>query len=91
MEEQLDLYIDGFQMGIGPFTVTLVLAVSPSPGAGTQAPKTLATVRMSAEHAKVMAILMRRQLKQYEETLGQPIPVAPQVYQQMGISPKEDW
>ena len=91
MEEPLDLYIDGFQMGISPFTVALGFAISPPPGSGTQAPKTVATIRMSAEHAKVMAILMRKQLKQFEEQLGQPIPILPQVYQQMGLSPREDW
>ncbi len=92
MEEPLDLYIDGFQMGIAPFSVALAFGISPAPGSGSpQAPKPLVTIRMSVEHAKVMTIIMRRQLKQYEESLGQPIPIPPQVYQQLGLSPREDW
>lgn len=91
MDDEVDLFIDGVQVGLSPFSVALVFTISPQPGAGTQAPKKLATIRMSAEHAKVMSILMRRQLKQFEEQLGQPIPIPPQVYQQLGLSPKEDW
>ena len=51
----------------------------------------MATVRMSLEHAKVMAIILRKQLKQFEEQLGAEIPLPLQVYQQLGVSPKEDW
>jgi hypothetical protein len=46
---------------------------------------------MSLEHAKVMAIILRKQLKQFEEQLGAEIALPLQVYQQLGVSPKEDW
>ena len=46
---------------------------------------------MSPEHAKVMAILLRRQLKDFEAQLGRPVPLHPQVAQQLGLSPTEDW
>jgi hypothetical protein len=48
-------------------------------------------MRMSVEHAKVMAILLTKQLKAYEQQLGQPIPLHPQLYTQLGISRQEDW
>lgn len=85
------LYSDGVQVGISPFTVTLSFTVAPQPPVHGQAPAPVATIRMSPEHAKVMAIILRRQLKQFEEQLGQPIALPPQVYQQLGLSPKEDW
>jgi hypothetical protein len=46
---------------------------------------------MSPEHAKVMAIILRRQLKDFEEQLGKAIPIHPHVSQQLGLSPMEDW
>jgi hypothetical protein len=39
----------------------------------------------------VFAIIIRKQLKQFEEQLGQPIALPAQVYQQLGLSAKEDW
>jgi hypothetical protein len=46
---------------------------------------------MSLEHAKVLAIMLRKTLKQHEETQGAPINLLPQVFQQLGLSPQEDW
>lgn len=90
-KEPPDIYSDGVQVGVSPFSIVLTFTVSPVATPGTQAPKVVATLRMSLEHAKIMTMLMRRQLKQYEEQLGQPIPIMAQVYQQLGISPKEEW
>jgi hypothetical protein len=90
MDEPI-LYSDGVQVSVSPFTVTLGFTVAPQGQPGTQVPIPVATVRMSLEHAKVMAIILRKQLKQFEEQLGQPVALPPQVYQQLGASPKEDW
>jgi len=48
-------------------------------------------MRMSVEHAKVLAIILRKQLKMYEQQMGEDIPLLPQVYTQLGLSKKEDW
>ena len=92
------IYSDGVQVGCAPFTVALTFTVSPSPSRLPPAPdrepvppKVVADVRMSPEHAKVMAIILRRQIKDFEQQLGKPIPVHPQVLQQLGLSPTEDW
>jgi hypothetical protein len=84
------LYSDGIQVGVSPFTVTLAFTVAP-PAQPGQVPIPVATIRMSLEHAKVMAIILRKQIKQYEEQLGTDIALPHQVYQQLGVSPKEDW
>jgi hypothetical protein len=93
MSDELEpIYSDGVQVGCAPFTIALTFTVSPSPGRGTQLPpKTVADIRMSPEHAKVMAIILRRQIKDFEQQLGKPIPIHPQVAQQLGLSPSEDW
>lgn len=86
-----DLYADGVQFGLSPFTVTLQFTVAPAGQSGVVQPIKLANVRMSIEHAKVMAILLRKQLKQYEQSMGAPVQLHPQLYQQLGISRQEDW
>jgi len=89
--DQPILYSDGIQVGISPFTVTLGFTVAPQAQPGTQAPIPIATIRMSLEHAKVMAIILRKQLRQFEQQLGHEIALPSAVYQQLGLSPTEDW
>lgn len=91
MDEEPVLYSDGIQVGISPFTVTLGFTVAPQAQPGTRPPIPVATIRMSLEHAKVMAIILRKQIKQFEQQLGQEIALPQPVYQQLGLSPREDW
>lgn len=90
-EDPEPIYSDGVQVGCAPFTVALTFTVSSAPMRGNQPPKLVADIRMSPEHAKVMAIILRRQLRDFEQQLGKPIPIHPQVLQQLGVSPNEDW
>ena len=92
MDEQVipDVYCDGMLLQLSPFGLILNLTKS-SPIPGTQAPKSVAYARMSLEHAKVIAVMLRRVLKQHEEQQGGAIILHPQVYQQLGISREEDW
>jgi hypothetical protein len=86
------LYTDGVQVGCQPFGVTLCFTVSPLPGSvDPKTPKIVADIRMSPEHAKVLAIVLRRQIQDFERQLGKPIPILPAVVQQLGLSPTEDW
>jgi hypothetical protein len=45
---------------------------------------------MSLEHAKVMAMIMRRTLKDYERGTGCPINLPAKLCNEMGLS-LEDW
>ncbi len=90
-EDPDPVYSDGLQVGCAPFTIALTFTVSPNPGKGNIPPAVVADIRMSPEHAKVMTIVLRRQLKDFEMQLGRPIPMHPQVAQSLGISPNEDW
>jgi hypothetical protein len=90
-EDPEPIYSDGVQVGCAPFTVALTFTVSASPSKGNQLPRVVTDLRMSPEHAKVMAIILTRQLKEFEQQLGRPIPIHPQVAQQLGLSPAEDW
>jgi len=90
MEDQVpDLYTDSVQIGMGPFGVVVMLGMQAGQVGAPQI--RVANVRMSLEHAKVLAILLKRQLKQFEEQMGADIPLHPQLYTQLGISRSEDW
>jgi hypothetical protein len=91
IEDPDPIYSDGVQVGCAPFTIALTFTVSPAPGKGTTPPHAVADIRMSPEHAKVMTIILRRQLKDFEQQQGREIPLHPQVMQQLGLSPAEDW
>ena len=70
-----EFYVDQFRMNIAPFGGAMTFGLSdphPSPGQ-IQPPQDIVRVRMSLEHMKIMAMLMKRQIKAYEEQTGLPI------------------
>lgn len=93
MSERIDVYSDQFQLGIGPFGATMTFKVSnpepPAPGSPPQA-ESLANIRTSVEHLKVMAFVIRRSVLEYEQESGITAGVPIQVLNAMKISP-EDW
>src|SRR3990172_12338566 len=93
MPEPSDVYSDGFQMNVGPYGVTLNFnlsgAMPPAPGSAPQADR-VATVRMSLEHTKVMAFVLRRHLMKYERETGGSVEVPAGLLNSLQISP-EDW
>lgn len=72
-------------------TAILSLTKQPAGQDHTVPPIRVANVRMSLEHAKVMAIMLRKQLKNCEAQAGVDIQLPQSLYQQLGISKQEDW
>ncbi len=93
MVEPVDIYSDSFQLNTGPYGSTLNFMLSPStppaPGKTPQS-ETLATIRMSLEHLKLMTFVLRRQIMIHEQQAGVNIQVPTQVLHSLGINP-EDW
>ena len=99
-EEKLrEVYSDVFRVTMSPYTVLLQFGVkSPPPRqqpeaqeeTPSQEDETVAVVRMSPEHAKVMAILLRRHIQNYEQQTGITIDVPTSILQSLNIPP-EDW
>ncbi|MCX6022934.1 MAG: hypothetical protein NTZ05_14630 [Chloroflexi bacterium] len=87
-----DVYVDEFQANLSPYTVSMTFSLSaalPGPGSVTPAsPKMV--VRTSLQHAKIMAMILRSQLKDYERETGAEITLPMEVYRSIGIAP-EDW
>jgi hypothetical protein len=86
-----EVYSDGVEFAVSPYTVTLSFTMAPVGRGATAAPIHVANVRMSLEHAKILAIMMRKNLKGVEDQLGSKIVLPQAIYQQLGISPQEDW
>ena len=86
-----DIYIDSVQLTVGAYGVAMTLGLNPPhpvPPAQTAADP-LVVVRTSLEHAKILAMLLRKHLKAYEQNNGE-IPIPPEVYTGLGVA-KEDW
>ena len=89
-----ELYADSFRFTVGVYGLAITVGVNPPhPEPSKPEPaKDLAVVRISLETAKVLAMLLRRDLKQYERQAlgGQKIQLPPGVYTQLGIA-QGDW
>ncbi len=93
MAERFDEYVDQFTLGGGPFGITMNLRKSSAtpPSAGTQPPaEDIGTIRMSLEHFKTMAFLMKRHTDRLEREMGVSIPLPVQLMNVLKIAP-EDW
>jgi hypothetical protein len=64
-----EFYADSFGTMESVYTFSLVFGVQ----VGQEAYREVAVVRMSPQHAKMMAILLKRRLKEYEQQVGQII------------------
>jgi hypothetical protein len=87
-----DLYANGVQVSVTPYDVLLELQLLGRPGQDSpEVPLTrLASVRMSHVHAKVMAMILRRALKEYEMQTGTVV-VHPEVLPPLGLDAEKDW
>ena len=87
-----EFYVDNFTLTITPFGGAMTFglnAAHPSPGQ-SQSAQDAVRLRMSLEHAKLMTMLLKRQLKAFEEQAGGQIVIPRQVYNSAGLS-QEDW
>jgi hypothetical protein len=93
MAEPADVYCDQFSLNVNPYGITMNFSISspipPSPGSAPQSER-VSTIRMSHEHLKVMAFILRRQIIQYEQQTGVDIQVPVEVLNGLRIS-REDW
>lgn len=91
--EPFDEYIDQFTLGGGVFGISMNFRRSgPQPTVPGNIPSAdqVGTIRMSLEHFKVMAFLMKRQMVEIEDQFGVEIPLPPRLMNNLKIAP-EDW
>ena len=88
-----DIYADQMQISVGTFGVSITFGLSephPPIGGPPSAATPQARVRLSLHHAKVIAMLLRKNLKSFEEATGTDIQIPQRVYASLGIA-EEDW
>ncbi|MDP2935774.1 MAG: hypothetical protein Q8O86_04720 [Dehalococcoidia bacterium] len=94
MEQVPDVYADQFTLGLSAYGVALTFSLNPStpsPIPSQQHAEPQAVIRMSLEHAKVMIMLLKKNLKQFElEHLGDPIKLPKRLLQELNLD-EADW
>ena len=92
MVEPIDTYSDQFMVTTTSWGANLsFLMNTPHPEATKPVPaERVATIRMSNEHLKVMAMVIVRQIKKMEAETGVKINVDSRVLNSLGIA-REDW
>ena len=92
MVEPIDAYSDQFMVTTTSWGANLsFLMNTPHPEATKPVPaERVATIRMSNEHLKVMAMVIVRQIKKMEAETGVKANVDSRVLNSLGIAP-EDW
>lgn len=92
MVEPIDTYSDQFMMTTTSWGANLSFLVStPHPEqAKPIPPERVATIRMSNEHLKVMAMVLVRQIKKMESDTGIKVDVDSRVLNSLNIA-REDW
>lgn len=83
----VEFYVDGFGFLGSPYTVMVTFNVGQAKGD----PMEVVTLRMSPQHAKVMAILFKRNMKAYEEQMGSEIPVSPNTLASLEVDLETEW
>ena len=87
-----DIYVDQMRVTMGTFGVNLTFSLAephPSPGSQIKVEEKV-RLRMSLEHAKITAMMLRRQLKEYERASGTVVEIPSNVYTGLGLA-SEDW
>ena len=94
MAERFDVYSDSVGLSSSDWGSCLYINVQAVPeshgGAPSPIPMHLGTVRMSNEHLKAVAFMLRRQIQQHEARIGVTYQVSDQVLAAMQIS-KDEW
>jgi len=89
LEEVPDYYVDSVRIGVNLYTFILELGrqgVRDAPGSEPPPTKRLALVRMSPQHALILAKLLQKNLRTYQDEIGR-IQVPEQIYRDLGLEP----
>lgn len=85
-----DFYVDSVRIAFGPYGFLLDLGLSgvaDTPESEKPPTKRLALVRMSPQHALILAKLLARNVARYEEKLGE-IKLPEEFYKELGLEPE---
>ena len=81
--EPFDIYTNGLQITSSPWDFTIEFFIRRS-GDPKAAPDALGTVRMSPQHALILARLLQKQVDIFQESVGR-ISLPPKLYNDLGL------
>jgi hypothetical protein len=86
-----EFYVDQFKMTLTPYGATMTFGLAPAHPNPSQMepPRDIVCLRMSLEHAKVMTMILKRNLKGYEDQMG-AVNIPRDLLRPLGLS-QEDW
>lgn len=88
-----DVYVDSMRVSVGAYGVSITFGLSephPTQGGLPRASVEKVRLRMSLEHAKTVAMMLRKQLKTYEGGTGVKITLPHELHTGLSL-PEEDW
>jgi hypothetical protein len=88
-----DIYVDQMRVTTGVYSVNITFGLGephPTQGGIARSVDEKVRLRMSLQHAKIMTMILRRQIKQYERESGTEIQIPANVYTGLGVA-QEDW
>ena len=87
-----EFYTDQSNIGIGPYGAALVFGASVLPPAGPESAQSVpvVTVRMSVEHLKVFAYVLKRTVMQYEREMKISVDLPDKTLESVHVS-RDDW
>lgn len=89
LEEMPDYYVDSVRVAVNLYTFVLELGrqgVRDAPGSEPPPTKRLALVRMSPQHALILAKILQKNLRKYQDEVGR-IQIPEQVYRDLDLEP----
>jgi len=90
MSEIPEYYSDAVEINLNmPWTVALTFGLRAT--TPDQKPTEVVRVRMSPEHAKVTAMILRKNIKKYEEQAKTSINLPAEMYTRLGLDSIDDW
>ena len=94
LEPLAEIYSDEMGISVGPLGCSLSFSSSPAPVIGPAdeppQPRRPVVIRLSLEHLKLMAYILRNQVRGFEQQSQVQIPITRQVLDQLAILP-EQW
>jgi len=86
-----EYYADQSMLQLTPYGVILKFGVAEGEPDGSVGFRPSVNLRMSLEHCKVLAVILKRALVTYEQDNQLEIPLPQPILESMGIDFKRDW
>lgn len=86
LNDLIDIYADGLQVVLTQYGATITLSLSEHSISGGHQDVPFAKVRLSLELAKVLSMILRRDMRNYEDASGTKVMISSNILNNIGMS-----